>query len=132
MLVLSRHDRVSPGSDRGFCVAAEGTGSSRRRGTTTNAPNDRVLRSTDGSLDDLIQHFAILPFPALDNQPKSQADVAVVSSDDVGWCLLSLVGMESAVPSFVFSRPPLTRSLCSPSSCHPSPIPVSANASRIG
>jgi hypothetical protein len=99
--------------------AADGTGSSRRRGTSTNAPNDRVLRSTDNSLDDLIQNPPVRPLPTLDNQPKRQADVAVLSSEVRQLVpasqLLSLVGVESAVPSFVFSLLPLTGSTCSPS-----------------
>jgi hypothetical protein len=51
---LSRYVAVSQGSNRGPCVVAQATGSNRR-GTSTNALNDRVLRSTDSSLDGLIR-----------------------------------------------------------------------------
>jgi hypothetical protein len=125
-LGLGRHDRVFPGSDRGFCVTAEGTGSSRRRGMSTNSPIDRVLRSTDGSLDDLIQNPPVRPLPELDNQPKRQADAAVLSSKVRRLLspsqLLSLVGVESTVsPCFLLSRSPVPPAF--PSSCDPSPIP---------
>jgi hypothetical protein len=52
---LSRHVAVSHGSDRGLCVGVQAT-DSNRRSTSTNALNDRVLRSTDGSLDGLIRN----------------------------------------------------------------------------
>jgi hypothetical protein len=70
MRALSRHAGVFHGSDRGFFVGAEATGS-KRRGTSTNALNDRVLRSTDSSLDGMIRCASVAPNSTINRNGQS-------------------------------------------------------------
>jgi hypothetical protein len=91
---LSRYVAVSQGSNRGLCVVAQAT-DSNRRGTSTNALNDRVLRSTDSSLDGLIRSPSV-PHSTINRKGEPTMHFCKGTS---GVALLLCV--ESAVPSSI-------------------------------
>jgi hypothetical protein len=119
---LSRHVAVSQGSNRGLCVVAHATGSNRR-GTSTNALNDRVLCSTDSSLDGLIRSPS-LPHWTINRKGEPTMHFCKCTTG-----VALLLWVVSAVPSS-FRAPAHPFPLFSLSSCDPGPTPLSANAPK--